>query len=89
MSEFERIKLKLSKCKDENIILNAQIQTLKIENKILKISGELRYIATLDRELVYGTRMSHDKSGIEFDKDYFLSNSKPSYIKRETISTYF
>jgi hypothetical protein len=43
----------------------------------LKISSDLRDIINLDLELVYGTRYSHDKSGLEYVKDSSLSNSKP------------
>jgi hypothetical protein len=77
MDEFERTKNELSKCKSENDILNVQIQTLKTENRVLKASSDLRDITNLDLELVYGTRHSHDKSGLGYVKDSTLSNSKP------------
>jgi hypothetical protein len=43
----------------------------------LKISGELNNITTLDLELVHEFCRPYDKSGIEFDKNSSLSNSKP------------
>jgi hypothetical protein len=52
IGEFERIKFKLSKSKGENIILNVQIQTLKIKNRALKTSGELSNITILNLKLV-------------------------------------
>jgi hypothetical protein len=67
----------LSKCKSGNVILNVQIQTLKTENRALKTSSDFKDIINLDIELVYGTRRSHDKSGLGYVKDSILSNSKP------------
>jgi hypothetical protein len=77
MGELERMKNKLSKYKGENAILNVQIQTLKTKNRVLKTSGDLRDIVTLDLELVYGTRRPHDKSSVGYVKDSYLSNFKP------------
>jgi hypothetical protein len=77
MDEFERTKDELSKCKSENAILNVQVQTLKTENKVLKISSDLRDMTNLDLELIYGTKCSHDKSDLGYVKDSTLSNSKP------------
>jgi hypothetical protein len=77
MDEFERTKNELSKYKSENAILNVQIQTLKTENRVLKTSSDLRDITNLNLELIYGTRRSHDKSGLGYVKDLTLSNSKP------------
>jgi hypothetical protein len=37
----------------------------------------LRDIINLNLELVYGARRPHDKSGVGYVKDSFLSNSKP------------
>jgi hypothetical protein len=37
----------------------------------------MKDITILDLELVYGTRRSHDNSGVGFIKDSSLSNSKP------------
>jgi hypothetical protein len=37
----------------------------------------LRDITNLDLELIYGTRRSHDMSGLRYVKDFTLSNSKP------------
>jgi hypothetical protein len=54
----------------KNIILNVQIQILKIENRALKINDELSNVTTLDLDLVYGFRKPHDKSEIEFDKNH-------------------
>jgi hypothetical protein len=77
MDEFKRTKNELSKCNSENAILNVQIQTLKTENRVLKTSSDLRDITNLDLELIYGTRRSHDKSGLGYVNDSTLSNSKP------------
>jgi hypothetical protein len=77
MNEFERTKNELSKCKSENTILNVQIQTLKTRNRALKESSDLRDITNLDLEVIYGTKRSHDKSGLGYVKDLTLSNSKP------------
>jgi hypothetical protein len=83
MGELERTKNELSICNGENVILNVQIQTLKTENRALKINGDLRDITTLNLELVYETRHPHDKSGIGYVKDPYLSNFKPK--KRPTL----
>jgi hypothetical protein len=47
MNELERTKYELSKCKNENVILNVQIQTLKTENRALKTSSDLRDITRI------------------------------------------
>jgi hypothetical protein len=65
MDGLKRMKFKLSKYKGENIILNVQIWILKTKNRTLKISDELKYIIILNLELVYGIRISHNKSKIK------------------------